>query len=110
LVENAIRHGIEPQRSPGIISIEAKHEGQQLHLVVRDSGRGFPSEDVNGSERLASHGIGLSNTRARLLGLYGRNQSFFFGKCDPQGCRVDIRLPFHSQPMKVLAATNEPVA
>jgi len=40
LVENAIRHGIEPQRGPGLISIEAKKEDQHLHLIVRDNGRG----------------------------------------------------------------------
>lgn len=99
LVENAIRHGIEPQRDPGVISIEAKQEGQQLHLIVRDSGRGLPGADVNGSERRGGRGIGLTNTQARLQGLYGRHQSFSVGKAEPQGCRVDIHLPFHLEPM-----------
>src|SRR5688500_18340391 len=97
LVENAIRHGIEPQRGPGLISIEAKQEGKHLHLIVRDNGRGVPGADLNSPLR---RGIGLTNTQARLQGLYGQNQSFSFGRAEPQGCRVDIRLPFHlvSQP------------
>src|SRR5215468_9548125 len=41
LVENAISHGIEPQRGPGLISIEAKQEAKHLHLIVRDNGRGL---------------------------------------------------------------------
>jgi two-component system LytT family sensor kinase len=96
LVENAIRHGIEPRRAPGLISIEAKRADNHLHLVIRDNGNGFPPADSNNSGRL---GIGLVNTRARLQGLYGKDQSFSFEKADPQGCRVDIHLPFHVEPL-----------
>ncbi len=92
LVENAIRHGIEPRRGPGLISIEAKQEENRLHLIVRDDGRGLPGGELSGS---AGRGIGLANTQARLRGLYGKDQSFSFGKAEPQGCRVDIHLPFH---------------
>ena len=96
LVENAIRHGIEPRRAPGFISIEAKQEGDHLHLIVRDDGRGLPDADLNGSvERGTGHGIGLANIQARLQGLYGQDQRFSFGRAEPQGCQVAIRLPLH---------------
>jgi two-component sensor histidine kinase len=75
LVENAIRHGIEQQRGPGLISIQAKQENKHLHLTVRDNGRGLPGADLNSSER---RGIGLANTQARLQGLYGQDQRFSF--------------------------------
>lgn len=104
LVENAIRHGIEPRRGPGLIAIEAKQEGKHLHLSVRDDGRGVPGADLNGSAR---RGIGLANIQARLQGLYGPAQSFSFGKAKPQGCRVDIRLPFHLEPVLVPTVSNE---
>ncbi len=107
LVENAIRHGIEPRRGPGLISIEAKQEDKHLHLIVRDNGRGWPGADLNSSGR---RGIGLANTRARLRGLYGQNQSFSFGRAEPQGCRVDIHLPFHWEPVHVPTGPNEPAA
>jgi sensor histidine kinase YesM len=96
LVENAIRHGIEPRRGPGVISIEAKQEAKHLHLIVRDNGRGLPGADSNSSAR---RGIGLANTQARLRALYGQDQSFSFGKAEPQGCQVDIHLPFHLEPL-----------
>ena len=107
LVENAVRHGIEPRRGPGLISIEAKQEDKQLHLIVRDNGRGLPGADLNSSVR---RGIGLANTEARLRGLYGQDQSFSFGKAEPQGCQVDIHLPFHLQPVHLPTVSNEPVA
>jgi two-component system LytT family sensor kinase len=103
LVENAIRHGIEPQRGPGLISIEAKQENQHLHLIVRNNGRGLPGEDLNDTVR---RGIGLANTQARLQGLYGQDQSFSFGRAEPQGCRVDIHLPFHLKPVHVPTISN----
>jgi sensor histidine kinase YesM len=107
LVENAIRHGIEPRRGPGLISIEATQEDQLLHLMVRDNGRGLPGA---GSESAARHRIGLANTRARLQALYGQDQSFSVGKAEPQGCQVDVHLPLHFEPVDGPAVPNEPAA
>jgi len=107
LVENAIRHGVEPRRGPGLISIEAKQEDKHLHLIVRDNGRGLPDADLNNSAR---RGIGLANTQARLQGLYGPNQRFRFAGAEPQGCKVDIHLPFHLEPVQVPTVSNEPAA
>ncbi|MEO8425855.1 MAG: histidine kinase [Verrucomicrobiota bacterium] len=107
LVENAIRHGIEPRRGPGLISIEAKQEDKHLHLIVRDNGRGLPGADLNSSVR---RGIGLANTEARLQLLYGQDQSFSFARAEPQGCRVDIHLPFHLERAHVPSVPNEPAA
>jgi len=107
LVENAIRHGIEPQRAPGLISIEAKQEDTHLHLIVRDNGSGLPSADSSNSGR---RGIGLANTQARLHGLYGVDQSFSVGNAEPQGCRVEIQLPFHLEPVHVSTVSNDSAA
>jgi two-component system, LytTR family, sensor kinase len=105
LVENAIRHGIEPRRGPGLISIEAKQEDRHLRLIVRDNGRGLPPGDPDNSGR---RGIGLANTRARLQGLYGPNQRFNLGRAEPQGCQVDIHLPLHLEPVQVPTISSDP--
>ena len=111
LVENAIRHGIESQLGPGLIAIEAKRDDKHLHLIVRDNGRGLPDAGLESpGQRRPGRGIGLANTQARLLGLYGADQSFSFGKTEPQGCRVDIRLPFRSEPAHVPTVSNDPAA
>jgi LytS/YehU family sensor histidine kinase len=107
LVENAVRHGIEPRRGPGLIVIEARREGPRLHLVVSDDGRGLPDPAPNETER---RGIGLANTRARLRGLYGPDHGFSVGRAEPRGCRVDIRLPFRLEPTQLPAGPNVPAA
>src|SRR5207248_4351399 len=65
LVENALRHGIEPFPDAGRIEVRASRAGEMLSLEVRDTGAGA------GSSRRPSTRIGLANTRARLLQLYG---------------------------------------
>ncbi len=104
LVENAIRHGIEPQRGLGLISIMGKKEGGRLHLVVQDNGRGLPKSDSRIPSR---RGVGLANTIARLQALYGNEQSFSFGRAEPQGCRAVIHLPFHTEPVQFRSSASD---
>ncbi len=104
LVENAIRHGIEPRRGSGLIAIEARREGDLLHLSVRDDGRGLAPADSN---RNPARGVGLGNTRARLQGLYGANHRFSIRPAEPKGCRVDIHLPIHREPVQLPSAQFE---
>ena len=65
LVENAIRHGIEPQTGQGRLHISASRDEEMLHLRVRDNGSG------NKPASEAKDGIGIANTRSRLQQLYG---------------------------------------
>lgn len=107
LVENAVRHGIEPRRGPGLVSIEARREEAHLRLVVQDDGRGLTKADPDSSRR---RGIGLENTRARLQGLYGADHRFSLEAVAPHGCRVDIRIPLHFEPVSVPATPDLPAA
>ena len=66
LIENAIKHGIEPQSQPGTVEIGSRRIGEDLELTVADNGRGFPSGIPPTRE-----GIGMANSRARLRELYG---------------------------------------
>src|SRR5262249_12543584 len=58
LVENAIRHGIEPRARPGRIELRAQRKDATLALEVRDNGIGIKEGE------LFDEGVGLSNTRA----------------------------------------------
>src|SRR4029079_6076329 len=58
LVENAIKHGLEPQREGGMVKITASAEDGRLRMIVTDTGRGF-GETVGA-------GVGLANIRERL--------------------------------------------
>jgi signal transduction histidine kinase len=107
LVENAIRHGIEPQRAPGWITIEARREGQRLWLEVRDNGRGLVAE---GREKPKRQGIGLANTQARLQELYGAEHSFSFHQGPSQGCVVEISIPWRLAPIANSPASHTTAA
>jgi two-component system, LytTR family, sensor kinase len=88
LMENAIRHGIEPHARRGEILLSARSENGLLHLEVRDNGEGLASE--NGSP---DEGVGLSNTRARLAELYGEEYRFEFTNAAEGGLIVHLAIP-----------------
>lgn len=71
VVENAIKHGIEPREDMGQITISAQRRNGTLEIAVADNGAGL---SPGGKE--VRDGIGLSNTRSRLKHLYGDAQSF----------------------------------
>lgn len=89
LVENAIKHGIEPKRRPGVIWLGVRREGPHLVLTVRDNGVGLHPERP--SRR--GHGIGLGNTRRRLEQLYGVRQELIIRDAEGGGTEVLLRLP-----------------
>jgi Histidine kinase len=66
LVENAIKHGLEPKIEGGHIAITATASAEQLRIQIDDNGLGFGA-----SADTAGLGSGLANMRARLAALYG---------------------------------------
>jgi sensor histidine kinase YesM len=87
IVENAIRHGIAPRSTPGLIEIQAKQQNGVLRIQVRDNGPGL---SVNRSpEKLFQKGLGLANTQTRLERLYGDAHRFELAN-DPRGGLVVI--------------------
>jgi signal transduction histidine kinase len=90
LVENAIRHGIEPRARPGKIELRACRSAETLTLAVCDNGKGIPDT------KPAREGVGLSNTRARLQELYGEAHRFELRSGPEGGLRVEMTFPFRS--------------
>ena len=89
LAENAIRHGLEPQAGRGELTIVARREHGTLQLRVIDNGRGIAGV---GQARPA-HGVGLSNTRARLERLYGHEARLEVRPRAGGGVEVTVELP-----------------
>jgi LytS/YehU family sensor histidine kinase len=90
LVENAIRHGIAPRAAPGHVIVTAARRGNRLELSVVDDGVG---EKVNRDHR---DGVGLGNTRARLLSLYGTDHRFEAGGVSTGGFTVRVEIPYRT--------------
>ncbi len=95
LVENAIRHGVEPSAERGSVRVRARRGDGRLTLAVEDDGPGLSREgSVNGGT-----GIGLSNTRARLTQLYPDDHRFQLAESARGGLRVEIEIPYRREPV-----------
>jgi sensor histidine kinase YesM len=89
LVENAIKHGIEPKVEGGSVDVEASREDSSLRLRVTDSGLGL-AHSLPGRQ---GESIGLANVRERLQALFGSRSSFTLSPNDPAGAVATIVIP-----------------
>jgi signal transduction histidine kinase len=85
LVENAIKHGLNPSREGGAIAITAVDERDTVRVIVSDTGCGFA--------KTQGAGVGLSNIRARLAALYGPSAQLTLNRNIPQGVIAVIEVP-----------------
>ena len=99
LIENAVKYAVSKREEGGTIELEARRNGDDLDIVLRDDGPGCE----NFHERQTGHGVGLRNTQERLQVLYGDAQAFSIANRLPRGCEIRMRLPFE-------AAANESAA
>jgi sensor histidine kinase YesM len=84
LVENAIKHGLEPKVEGGRVDVRAKRDGDRIRFEVEDNGLSF-SDD-------AGDGVGLSNLRERLAVLYDSRAELTISEANP-GTRIAIEIP-----------------
>jgi signal transduction histidine kinase len=90
LVENALKHGIEPAVHGGEIRIDIERHGDALRLRVTDSGVG-----LNAS---SPEGVGLANVRGRLASLYGDRARLALYQNEPSGVVAEITMPLQGIP------------
>ena len=88
LVENAIKHGLEPKPEGGMLSVKAEIVHGKLAVTVADTGLGF------GKAATAGTGIGLNNIRERLHLLYGNKATLTVTENTPSGTVVTITVPY----------------
>jgi signal transduction histidine kinase len=95
LVENAIKHGLEPQRGAGELRVVAALEGATLVLGVSDSGRGLEAAAAARAREPAEpgSGFGLAQVRERLRTLHGDAARFTLATRADGGTLAEIRLP-----------------
>ena len=86
LVENAIKHGLEPKIDGGEIIISGRKKDGLLRLEVVDTGMGFREERESG--------MGLSSIRERLLSLYGNSGRLILEENRPNGLKATIEVPY----------------
>jgi LytS/YehU family sensor histidine kinase len=86
LIENSIKHGLEPKIAGGTIDVKARVVGATLHVDVCDDGVGI---DLH-----ADDGVGLANIRERLQLLYGSNAELVIEAPAGAGSCASIRIPY----------------
>lgn len=88
LVENAIKHGLEPKAEGGSLTLKAEIVHGKLQVTVADTGLGF------GKAATAGTGVGLANIRERLQLLYGPRATLTVAENQPCGTAVTVTLPY----------------
>jgi two-component system LytT family sensor kinase len=90
LVENAIRHGVEPREGKGTVQVSVKRDADKIRICIADSGHGF---QLGHDGRPTREGIGIANTRERLDHIYGSGASLLLGNSSNGGAEAVVILP-----------------
>ena len=98
LVENAIKHGLEPKAEGGKLTVKAEIVHGKLAVTVADTGLGFGRAATSGT------GVGLANIRERLQLLHGNRASVTVTENTPSGTVVTITVPYRSRNDEGVAA------
>jgi sensor histidine kinase YesM len=104
LVENAIKHGLEPSPDGGKICVTARLENARLRLTVSDTGSGIAQNAAT-----AGGGVGLDNIRQRLRALFAQNARLIVAENVPHGFIAVIDMPPHSKSVETEKFSHEPV-
>lgn len=112
LVENAIKYAVTPQEEGADISIDVRRVGERVRIIVSDTGPGL---QASLPDPKLSTGVGMANTRERLLQAYGDDQRFDSYTRSGGGFEVVIEFPYQTkssggETQAIEAATGKPAA
>ena len=85
LVENALKHGLEPATDGGRVEIVAVGKKGGISITVADTGQGI--------DEFGDAGFGLGSIRERLRSLYGANARLLLSENQPRGLKATIEIP-----------------
>ena len=92
LIENSIKHGLEPRIHGGTVTLRSKLSGDRVLIEVADDGVGM-GERPNTGIRRDGAGIGMKNVQERLEVLYGQQATFTVVSNPGRGTLVSIEIP-----------------
>ncbi len=95
LVENAVRHGLEPKSGDGTVTIVARDDGAECLITIEDDGVGVDPEVVRRAlaGRTTSASVGLANVDERLRTVYGDHHGIVVETAPGHGTKVSVRVP-----------------
>ena len=93
LAENSIKYAIAVQEQGGAITVNVTKFGRDLLVELTDNG---PGAEIKNGNLFREHGVGLANSRERLQALYGNEFSLVISNNEPNGVKVNIRMPFET--------------
>ena len=102
LIENAIKYAVTPKEDGADIVISARLAGEKLRITVSDTGPGLPAGQQNPT---LSTGVGMANTRERLMQAYNDDQRFEHRFKPSGGFEVLIEMPYQTK--KSIAALEQ---
>ena len=97
LIENSIKHGLEPRIHGGTVTLRSKLQGDRVVIEVADDGVGMGDRPNTGIRRDGA-GIGMKNVQERLEVLYGQQATFKIVSNPGRGTLVTIELPADMPP------------
>ena len=92
LIENSIKHGLEPRIHGGTVTLRSRLSGDRLLIEVADDGVGIGTKPASALRRNGA-GIGIKNVRERLEVLYGSEARFTVVSNPGRGTLVSIEIP-----------------
>jgi two-component system LytT family sensor kinase len=92
LIENSIKHGLEPRLNGGTVTLRSRLEGDRVRIEVADDGVGMGNRPASALRRTGA-GIGMKNVQERLEVLYGNQASFSVVSNPGRGTLVSIEIP-----------------
>jgi two-component system LytT family sensor kinase len=92
LIENSIKHGLEPRLNGGTVTLRSRLEGNRVLIEVADDGVGMGNRPATALPRTGA-GIGMKNVQERLEVLYGNQARFDVVSNPGRGTLVSIEIP-----------------
>jgi LytS/YehU family sensor histidine kinase len=94
LVENAIKHGLEPKVGSGSIEVAARATATGIEIRVDDSGLGLPPDDADDpAARPVGTSYGVQHVRDRLQAVYGPAARLVLQRRQPNGVSAVVFIP-----------------